>query len=97
MEATAGAQVRGVSIKHDGEACRILRVLMLLRFCVSEYEDEDGPKHWSDLRYEHVMKLRQAALDTARQMWADYFLVRHLKCSPISDFTTCCHGDMGDT
>ncbi|KAF4075501.1 hypothetical protein AMELA_G00235120 [Ameiurus melas] len=41
----------------------------------SEYEDEDGPKHWSDLRYEHVMKLRQAALDTARQMWADYFLL----------------------
>ncbi|KAG7316142.1 hypothetical protein KOW79_021008 [Hemibagrus wyckioides] len=41
----------------------------------SEYEDEDGPKHWTDLRYEHVMKLRQAALDTARQMWADYFLL----------------------
>ncbi|XP_026770270.1 procollagen galactosyltransferase 1 [Pangasianodon hypophthalmus] len=41
----------------------------------SGYEDEDSPKHWSDLRYEHVMKLRQAALDTARQMWADYFLL----------------------
>ncbi|KAK3530658.1 hypothetical protein QTP86_030920 [Hemibagrus guttatus] len=41
----------------------------------SEYEDEDGPKHWTDLRYERVMKLRQAALDTARQMWADYFLL----------------------
>ncbi|KAM9454975.1 procollagen galactosyltransferase 1-like [Clarias gariepinus] len=40
-----------------------------------EYEDEDGPKHWTDPRYEHVMKLRQAALDTARQMWADYFLL----------------------
>ncbi|XP_030636801.1 procollagen galactosyltransferase 1 [Chanos chanos] len=41
----------------------------------SSYEDEAGPKHWSNLRYEHVMKLRQAALDTAREMWADYFLV----------------------
>ncbi|KAF7689228.1 procollagen galactosyltransferase 1-like isoform X1 [Silurus meridionalis] len=40
-----------------------------------EYEDEDGPKHWTDLRYEHVMKLRQAALDNARQMWADYFML----------------------
>uniref|UniRef100_A0A8C1UCN9 procollagen galactosyltransferase n=1 Tax=Cyprinus carpio TaxID=7962 RepID=A0A8C1UCN9_CYPCA len=34
-----------------------------------------GPKHWTSLRYEHVMKLRQAALDTAREMWADYFLM----------------------
>ncbi|XP_076842065.1 procollagen galactosyltransferase 1 isoform X1 [Brachyhypopomus gauderio] len=41
----------------------------------SEYEDEDGPKHWTNLRYEHVMKLRQAALETARDMWADYFLM----------------------
>ncbi|XP_077053867.1 procollagen galactosyltransferase 1 [Siphateles boraxobius] len=40
----------------------------------SAYEDESGPKHWTNLRYEHVMKLRQAALETAREMWADYFL-----------------------
>ncbi|KAM8878717.1 procollagen galactosyltransferase 1-like isoform 1-T1 [Spinachia spinachia] len=39
------------------------------------FEDEPGPKHWSNLRYEHVMKLRQAALETAREMWADYLLV----------------------
>uniref|UniRef100_A0A8C1UDZ0 procollagen galactosyltransferase n=1 Tax=Cyprinus carpio TaxID=7962 RepID=A0A8C1UDZ0_CYPCA len=39
------------------------------------YLDESGPKHWTSLRYEHVMKLRQAALDTAREMWADYFLM----------------------
>uniref|UniRef100_A0A672I0X4 procollagen galactosyltransferase n=1 Tax=Salarias fasciatus TaxID=181472 RepID=A0A672I0X4_SALFA len=37
--------------------------------------DELGPKHWNNLRYEHVMKLRQAALDTAREIWADYLLV----------------------
>lgn len=40
-----------------------------------KYEDEDGPKHWTDLRYEHVMKLRQVALESAREMWADYFMV----------------------
>lgn len=39
------------------------------------YPDEEGPKHWSDMRYEHVMKLRQAALKSARDMWADYILV----------------------
>ncbi|XP_060038311.1 procollagen galactosyltransferase 1 [Erinaceus europaeus] len=38
------------------------------------YPDEEGPKHWSDSRYEHVMKLRQAALKAARDMWADYIL-----------------------
>ncbi|XP_056136293.1 procollagen galactosyltransferase 1-like isoform X2 [Lampris incognitus] len=41
----------------------------------SEYEDEAGPKHWTNLRYEHVMKLRQAALATAREIWADYLLL----------------------
>ncbi|XP_004071417.1 procollagen galactosyltransferase 1 [Oryzias latipes] len=39
------------------------------------YDDEEGPKHWTDLRYEHVMKLRQAALESAREMWADYFML----------------------
>lgn len=43
--------------------------------CPSAFEDEGGPKHWNNLRYEHVMKLRQAALETAREIWADYLLV----------------------
>uniref|UniRef100_A0A8B9N0Q2 procollagen galactosyltransferase n=1 Tax=Accipiter nisus TaxID=211598 RepID=A0A8B9N0Q2_9AVES len=38
------------------------------------YPDEEGPKHWSPSRYEHVMKLRQAALESARANWADYLL-----------------------
>lgn len=38
------------------------------------FEDEMGPKHWTNLRYAHVMKLRQAALTAAREMWADYIL-----------------------
>lgn len=43
--------------------------------CCSRYAEEDGPKHWPDARYEHVMKLRQVALESAREMWADYFMV----------------------
>lgn len=43
-------------------------------FC-RRYEDEAGPKDWTDVRYEHVMKLRQVALESAREMWADYFMV----------------------
>ncbi|KAJ8283564.1 hypothetical protein COCON_G00024140, partial [Conger conger] len=39
------------------------------------FGDEMGPKHWTNQRYEHVMKLRQAALDTAREMWSDYYLL----------------------
>ncbi|XP_028268833.1 procollagen galactosyltransferase 1 [Parambassis ranga] len=41
----------------------------------SRYADEDGPKQWPDARYEHVMKLRQVALESAREMWADYFML----------------------
>ncbi|XP_029474376.1 procollagen galactosyltransferase 2 [Rhinatrema bivittatum] len=38
------------------------------------YPDEIGPKHWPHSRFAHVMKLRQAALRTAREKWADYVL-----------------------
>ncbi|XP_037112662.1 procollagen galactosyltransferase 1 isoform X1 [Syngnathus acus] len=41
----------------------------------SRYEGEDGPKEWPDTRYDHVMKLRQVALESAREMWADYFML----------------------
>ncbi|XP_077060954.1 procollagen galactosyltransferase 2 [Siphateles boraxobius] len=40
----------------------------------SYYVDELGPKHWSESRFTHVMKLRQAALTSARAQWADYIL-----------------------
>ncbi|XP_060946463.1 procollagen galactosyltransferase 1 [Limanda limanda] len=39
------------------------------------YTNEEGPKQWSDLRYDHVMKLRQVALESAREMWADFFML----------------------
>ncbi|KAL1022944.1 hypothetical protein UPYG_G00034560 [Umbra pygmaea] len=38
------------------------------------YTDEWGPKHWPPSRFNHVMKLRQAALKSARDRWADYIL-----------------------
>ncbi|CAM4595492.1 unnamed protein product [Leuciscus chuanchicus] len=41
----------------------------------SYYVDELGPKHWPESRVTHVMKLRQAALTSARAQWADYILV----------------------
>ena len=40
------------------------------------YTDEWGPKHWPPTRFNHAMKLRQAALKAARERWADYILVR---------------------
>ncbi|KAL7826800.1 hypothetical protein AOLI_G00320090 [Acnodon oligacanthus] len=40
-----------------------------------EYPDEGGPKNWPNVRYAHVMKLRQAALESAREMWADYLMI----------------------
>lgn len=48
---------------------------MCLTVSFSRYQDEESPKQWSDVRYEHVMKLRQVALESAREMWADYFMV----------------------
>ncbi|KAJ8419001.1 hypothetical protein AAFF_G00005000 [Aldrovandia affinis] len=38
------------------------------------YTDEWGPKHWPTSRFNHVLKLRQAALRAARERWADYIL-----------------------
>ncbi|XP_061098674.1 procollagen galactosyltransferase 2-like [Conger conger] len=38
------------------------------------YADERGPKHWSNLRFTNVMKLRQRALRAGREHWADYIL-----------------------
>ncbi|XP_060697509.1 procollagen galactosyltransferase 1 isoform X2 [Hemiscyllium ocellatum] len=38
------------------------------------YPNELGPKHWTHTRFEYVMKLKQAALKSARKQWADYIL-----------------------
>lgn len=44
----------------------------------SSYPDELGPKHWSNKRYENLMKLKQEALTYARKQRADYILVRDI-------------------
>lgn len=44
-------------------------------FSFRKYHDEEGPKDWTNERYAYVMKLRQAALESAREMWADYLMV----------------------
>ncbi|KAG7477300.1 hypothetical protein MATL_G00092830 [Megalops atlanticus] len=40
----------------------------------TSYPGEMGPKHWTNGRYEYVMKLKQAALNFAKRRWADYIL-----------------------
>ncbi|XP_075340387.1 procollagen galactosyltransferase 2-like [Odontesthes bonariensis] len=40
----------------------------------SSYADEEGPKHWPNSRFTHVMKLKQAALRAAKRLWTDYIL-----------------------
>ncbi|XP_029512995.2 procollagen galactosyltransferase 2-like [Oncorhynchus nerka] len=40
----------------------------------TSYPGEMGPKYWSNGRYEYLMKLKQAALNFAKQRWADYIL-----------------------
>lgn len=41
------------------------------------YSGEKGPAHWTTERFQHIIALRESALDFARQVWADYFLVSH--------------------
>uniref|UniRef100_A0A673MMB0 Probable inactive glycosyltransferase 25 family member 3 n=1 Tax=Sinocyclocheilus rhinocerous TaxID=307959 RepID=A0A673MMB0_9TELE len=40
----------------------------------TSYVGELGPKHWTNGRYEYVMKLKQAALNFSKKRWADYIL-----------------------
>ena len=39
-------------------------------------ENKTANMAWDVARYEHMLRLRQAALDAARKAWADYILVR---------------------
>lgn len=46
----------------------------------SEYiiTDASTPYEWTNLHYSNVILLRQQALDKAREVWADYLMVRYL-------------------
>nr|XP_018908006.1 PREDICTED: glycosyltransferase 25 family member [Bemisia tabaci] len=40
----------------------------------TEFKDEEGPTHWSESRFTHIMRLREEALMYSRETWADYLL-----------------------
>ncbi|XP_061163842.1 procollagen galactosyltransferase 1-like isoform X2 [Saccostrea echinata] len=40
-----------------------------------EYDDAEGPLHWSEERFDRVISLREEALQSARKVWADYLFM----------------------
>jgi len=36
------------------------------------HADENGPLHWPEMRFRHMIKLKEEAMTAARKMWADY-------------------------
>lgn len=42
-----------------------------------KYEDENGPAHWPLSRFKHIVELKESALRTARDLWADYIWVSY--------------------
>lgn len=38
--------------------------------------EETGPVHWPHSRYSHLISMKEQALNTARNLWADYIWVR---------------------
>ncbi|TTJ69860.1 Procollagen galactosyltransferase 2 [Bagarius yarrelli] len=64
-----------VSVDADLDPVRPEAALLKPRVMVAlSYTDEWGPKHWPLSRFNHLLKLRQAALEAARHRWADYIL-----------------------
>ncbi|XP_050542373.1 glycosyltransferase 25 family member [Daktulosphaira vitifoliae] len=37
-----------------------------------EYSEETGPGHWPDSRFQHIIELKESALFSARNKWADF-------------------------
>lgn len=66
--------------------CSPRQVSISLFACCSSYPNELGPKHWTNERYENLMKLKQEALSFAREQWADYILVRAWKLNQVGPF-----------
>lgn len=40
----------------------------------AQYSGEYGPAHWTTDRFNHIINLRESALNFARKFWADYLL-----------------------
>lgn len=41
----------------------------------SDFSDEKSPVHWPKSRFNHVINIREEALNIARKYWADYIMV----------------------
>ncbi|XP_057652350.1 glycosyltransferase 25 family member [Diorhabda carinulata] len=39
---------------------------------LTQYSNEYGPAHWTSERFQHIINLRESALNFARKIWADY-------------------------
>jgi len=61
---TSGAVYHSVNVKIDNDS--------------TKYDDESGPAHWPHSRFQHIVQLRESALQTARDSWADYIWVNNL-------------------
>lgn len=59
----------------------------LISLPLRPYPDEEGPKHWTKERHQFLMELKQEALTFARDLRADYILVRKpgLRLGSVSD------------
>ena len=55
----------------------------LTNFWFSVYETQKTDLDWPEERHIKMLKLRQEALDIARQKWSDYVLVRYLLGLPF--------------
>ncbi len=76
MEAKGGTKVCHVSSLVVSRNWFIIAFLVLhFSYSFRKYYDEEGPKDWTNEHYAYIMKLRQAALESAREMWADYLMV----------------------
>jgi len=41
-------------------------------------DQKDNPVEWTPKRYQHIMRLKEEALQVARKIWADYIWVTTL-------------------
>ena len=53
------------------------------------HADENGPLHWSEMRFRYMIKLKEEAITAARKMWADYVWVGFPHTLTFSLFKMC--------
>ncbi|XP_050432465.1 glycosyltransferase 25 family member [Adelges cooleyi] len=55
---TSGTAYHSIDIKINKES--------------SQYDEEIGPAHWPNSRFQHIIELKETAINSARNFWADY-------------------------